>query len=59
MILFGDPISAEHAATLGLVAGLFPPGSVLDHAIELAKRLSNQSPSAVGFAKKAISRGKP
>lgn len=57
MILLGDPISAEHASELGLVTGLFEPGGVLEATIDLAKRISWQSSSAVGLAKEAICRG--
>lgn len=58
MILIGDPIGADRAAELGLVTGLFEPGSVLDAAVERARRISEQSSSAVGLAKEAICRGK-
>ncbi|SPO05160.1 probable enoyl-CoA hydratase precursor, mitochondrial [Cephalotrichum gorgonifer] len=56
MILLGSPISAERADTLGLVTGLFEPGSVLEAALDLASRLSEQSSSAVALAKEAICR---
>ena len=57
MILLGDPVNAERAAELGLVTGLYEPGAVLDAAVGLAKRISDQSSSAVGLAKEAVCRG--
>lgn len=57
MILMGDPIGADRAAELGLVTGLFEPGTVLDAAVERATRIAGQSSSAVCLAKEAICRG--
>lgn len=57
MVLLGGSIGAEQAASLGLVTGLFEPGSVLDAAIDVATRISEQSSSAVVLAKEAICRG--
>ena len=56
MILLGDPIGAERAEELGLVTGLHEPGAVLDAAIALATRISEQSSSAINLAKEAVCR---
>lgn len=58
MILLGDHIGGEEAAAFGLVANLSDPGSVLEHAVNCAARLSEQSSSAVALAKESISRGR-
>ena len=58
MILLGNSIGAEEASKLGLVSRLVPANSVLENAIDVAKLLAEQSPSAVLLAKEAICRGK-
>ncbi|PKS13189.1 hypothetical protein jhhlp_000534 [Lomentospora prolificans] len=56
MILLGNSIGAEEASKLGLVSRLVPANSVLKNAIDVAKLLAEQSPSAVLLAKEAICR---
>ena len=58
MILLGSSITADEAEQLGLVAGLYEPGKVLDGALKAAKRLAALSLSAVSLAKEAICRCK-
>ena len=54
MILFGAKITAAEAQSLGLVADVFQPGTVLDNAVKMATTLATQSASAVELAKEAI-----
>ncbi|KAH7153961.1 ClpP/crotonase-like domain-containing protein [Fusarium sp. MPI-SDFR-AT-0072] len=57
MILLGQPISAEEARSLGLVAQLYESGNVLEHVVkDHASTLAALSPTALGLAKEAICR---
>lgn len=47
MLLTGDPISAERAANFGLVNVLTKPGLALAGALELATRITANSPTAI------------
>lgn len=58
MILLGTPISAPDASAAGLLAGVFEPGTVLDHVIETATKLAGMSPVALSLAKEAVTRCK-
>lgn len=51
MLLTGDPISAERAASLGLVNRVTAQGMALDGAIELAQSIAANGPLAVAVAK--------
>ncbi|KAI3572379.1 ClpP/crotonase-like domain-containing protein [Fusarium oxysporum f. sp. albedinis] len=57
MILLGSSITGEEAASCGLAAGLFEPGTVLAGALEAATQIANMSRSAVSLAKESICRG--
>ncbi|KAF5644957.1 enoyl hydratase [Fusarium sp. NRRL 25303] len=57
MILLGQPISAEEARSVGLVAQLYESGKVLEHVVkDHASTLAALSPTALGLAKEAICR---
>ena len=58
MILLGSSITADEAERLGLIAGLYEPGKVLDGTLKAAKRIAAVSSSAVSLAKEAICRCK-
>jgi enoyl-CoA hydratase len=54
MAITGDPISAEEAAELGLVARLAEPGTAVDAAMALAERVARNAPLAVAASKQLI-----
>jgi enoyl-CoA hydratase/carnithine racemase len=54
MILCGDRIGAQQAATLGLVEEVVPAGESLAAATALAAKVGNQSPSSVAACKRLI-----
>ncbi|KAF5639991.1 enoyl hydratase [Fusarium tjaetaba] len=57
MILLGQPISAEEARSVGLLAQLYESGKVLEHVVkDHASTLAALSPTALGLAKEAICR---
>lgn len=47
MILTGEPIDAETARTLGMVNRVVTPGTVLDEAVRLAQKITENAPIAV------------
>jgi enoyl-CoA hydratase/3-hydroxyacyl-CoA dehydrogenase len=54
LIFTGDQISAEEAASIGLVNRVVSPQQLMAEAQRLAKRIARQGPVAVGRAKAAI-----
>jgi enoyl-CoA hydratase len=54
LALTGDPIAAEEAAELGLVARLAEPGTAVDVAMALAERVAANAPLAVSASKQLI-----
>lgn len=56
MLLTGDPISARHAANIGLVADVVGDGETATAAIALGHRIAANSPLAVALAKDAALR---
>ncbi|KAL2809215.1 ClpP/crotonase-like domain-containing protein [Aspergillus granulosus] len=54
LILLNEPLSGIEAFNLGLVSRLAESGQALEGAMELAKKLASQSPSAIRLAKEAI-----
>jgi enoyl-CoA hydratase len=54
MAITGDPIMAEEAAELGLVARLVEPGTAVDAAMALAERVAKNAPLAVAASKQLI-----
>jgi len=51
MILSGRPITAERAASIGLVNHVVPPGETLAHALSVAAGIADNAPMAVRAAK--------
>lgn len=56
MILTGDFIDAQEAYRIGLVNKIFPPGKLMEGAMELAQRIASRPPLAVRYAKEAVNR---
>ena len=54
LALTGDNISAERAASFGLVNILCEPGEVIDKALELADRVNANAPLAVRATREAV-----
>ncbi len=54
MAITGDPIRAEEAAELGLVARVAEPGSAVEVALELAQRVARNAPLAVAASKQLV-----
>ncbi|KAL2130689.1 hypothetical protein VTI74DRAFT_6076 [Chaetomium olivicolor] len=54
IILSGQPISSQEAQSMGVVAKLYQPGTVLQNTIKVASELAQQSNSALCLAKEAI-----
>jgi len=57
MLLTGMSLKDQEALRYGLVHRLYPPETVKDEALKLARNLSIQAPFALKFAKEAITRG--
>jgi enoyl-CoA hydratase len=51
MLLTGEPIDAQRAATLGLVNRVVPEGTAVDAAVELARAVAANGPLAVAVTK--------
>jgi enoyl-CoA hydratase len=54
MAITGDPIRAEEAHQLGMVARLAEPGTAIDVALELAQRVAKNAPLAVAASKQLV-----
>ncbi len=54
LALTGDPITAERAHEIGLVARLAPTGGALAGAIQLAERIAKNAPLAVATSKQLV-----
>ncbi len=54
MALTAEPITAQEAQALGLVARLTKPGQALDGAMELAERIARNAPLSVAASKEII-----
>ena len=54
MALTGDPIPAQRALELGLIARVSAPGAALDVALELATTIAQNAPLSVAVSKKMI-----
>lgn len=52
--LTGDPMSAPEALRWGLVNAVTPPGEALEHALELAERISANAPLSVQATKRVM-----
>lgn len=57
MLLTGEPLLAEEALGLGLVAEMAPVGGVFDAAVGLASRLAALPPLALAAAKRLLAAG--
>lgn len=53
MMLTGSIVAAEQGMAMGLIDGMCEPGGVLDHAIELARKIAPNAPLAVAQIKAA------
>jgi enoyl-CoA hydratase/carnithine racemase len=56
MLVTGDLVSAEHAFRIGLVNQVVPPGSELEAALALARKIAAKSCYTVGLGKRAFYR---
>lgn len=54
MVLLGDPITAEEAASLGLVTEVVEDGAALEAALKMASRIAVRAPLAMRQAKASI-----
>jgi len=54
IVLTGDKISAQEAASAGLVSKVFPAETVVDEAIKTAEKIANHSKVIVQMAKEAV-----
>ena len=50
----GDTIDAEHALACGLVSQVVPDGSLIEHALALARRIADNAPHALRMAKRLL-----
>jgi len=57
LILTGGMIDAETAMSIGLVNAVVPPETVMDTAVEMARKIISNGPLAIKYAKEAINRG--
>jgi enoyl-CoA hydratase len=57
LIFLGDMIKADEALNLGLVNKVVPPESLMDEAMEWAKKLASKSGPVLAMAKLAINTG--
>ncbi|WP_066172609.1 enoyl-CoA hydratase/isomerase family protein [Bacillus marinisedimentorum] len=57
MIFTGEPLSAHHAAHIGLVNRVVPTGKAYDAAMELAEKISSYSMPALSLAKRSVDDG--
>jgi enoyl-CoA hydratase/carnithine racemase len=58
ILLTGTPISADKALAWGLVNELCEPGEVVQHAIEVARRIAGNAPLSVRQIKKSVRYGR-
>jgi enoyl-CoA hydratase/carnithine racemase len=56
MLLTGEPISAEHALSIGLVNRVVPAGAAREEAITLARKIAAKSAKVVRMGKEAFYR---
>jgi enoyl-CoA hydratase len=58
LALTGDPITAERAHAVGLIARLAEPGRALDVALELAERIARNAPLSIVASKAVLRKGR-
>lgn len=56
-LLTGDLFDARKAEAMGIVSEVVPDDEVLDHAVDLARRIARQAPNAVQAIRDAVSAG--
>lgn len=56
IVMLGETIPAEEALRLGIVNRVVPPERLMDEALELARKLSQKSPTALSIAKAVLNR---
>ncbi len=56
IVMLGETLSAEEALRLGIVNRVVPPERLLEEALELARKFTRKSPSAVSMAKTVLNR---
>jgi enoyl-CoA hydratase/carnithine racemase len=54
MILLGERLKADKALEIGLISEIVESGKGLGHAVELAAKVENQSPTSVRYCKELI-----
>lgn len=57
LLLTGEPLGAERAFQLGLVADLAQPGQTLERALELAKKAARMPPKAMAATRRVLRQG--
>jgi enoyl-CoA hydratase len=57
LVYAGEPISAEHALSIGLVNRVVPAAELMTVSEEHARRIAEQAPLAVASSKRALNRG--
>jgi enoyl-CoA hydratase len=57
LVFTTDVVSAEEARAIGLVNRVVPPGSLLEEAKKMAKKILAKGPVAITLAKRAINEG--
>ena len=57
LLLTGDAIGAEEALDMGLVNRVVPDRSLMDEAVELARKIASRPPQAVRMMKRAVYQG--
>jgi enoyl-CoA hydratase/carnithine racemase len=56
LLLTGETVSAEHAARIGLINRVVPPGTEREQAFGLARRIAAKSATAVRLGKETFYR---
>jgi len=57
LLLTGEPLGAERAFQLGLVADLAQPGQALERALEMAQKAARMPPKAVSATRRVLRQG--
>ncbi|MBU0724036.1 MAG: enoyl-CoA hydratase/isomerase family protein [Alphaproteobacteria bacterium] len=57
MLLYGEPVAAAEALSIGLVDRVVPAGTVLEAALERARLLGEAAPLPVAITRRYLSRG--
>lgn len=57
MVLTGVPITAQEAASSGLVSKVFPADQLLNETVKIAEKIASHSQVAVNLAKDSVNKG--